>query len=153
MPQLCTLARNRHSHRTAYFPWTNGLVEVRIRKLGTHLRMFLHHTPKDWTFQVQMYAYTHNSQPLSELNVSPQEIVFHTQATVPLTFDLNLNRILSKKFCISKYYSQLPEHSHYDKMDLNPFFYKTHSKPIQQWLPAVETAMVQIYCTVYEYTL
>ena len=41
--------------------------------------MFLHDTPKDWTFQVHMYAYAHNSQPLSELNVSPHEIVFHTE--------------------------------------------------------------------------
>ena len=28
--------------------------------------MFLHETPKDWAFQVHMYAYAHNSQPLSE---------------------------------------------------------------------------------------
>ena len=51
----------RHSPRTAYSPWTNGLVEVQNRNLGTHLRMFLHDTPKDWAFQVHMYAYAHNS--------------------------------------------------------------------------------------------
>ena len=81
----------RHSTRTAYSPWTNGLVEVQDRNLGTHLRMFLHNTPKDWVFQVHMYAYAHNSQPLSELNVSPREIDFHTQPKIPLIFDLNLN--------------------------------------------------------------
>ena len=73
---LCTVVGIRHSPRTAYSPWTNGLVEVQNRKLGTHLRMFLHDTPKDWAFQVHMYAYAHNSQPLSELNISPHEIVF-----------------------------------------------------------------------------
>ena len=52
----------------------------------------LHDTPKDWAFQVHMYAYAHNSQPLSELNVSPHEIVFHTRPRIPLKFDLNLNR-------------------------------------------------------------
>ena len=109
-------------------------------------------TPKDWAFQVHMYAYAHNSQPLSELNVSPHEIVFHTRPRIPLTFDLNLNRDTSKT-CISRYCSQLPEHSHYDKSDLNPFFYKTLSKPIPQWFLAVETAMLQIYSTVYENTL
>ena len=71
--------------------------------------------------EVHMYAYAHNSQPLSELNVSPHEIVFHTRPRIPLTFDLNLNRDTSKT-CISRYCSQLPEHSHYDKSDLNPFF-------------------------------
>ena len=142
----------RHSPRTAYSPWTNGLVEVQNRNLCTHLRMFLHDTPKDWAFQVHMYAYAHNSQPLSELNISPHEIVFHTRPRIPLTFDLNLNLDTSKT-CISRYCSQLPEHSHYDKPDINPFFYKTLSKPIPPWFLAVETAMLQISSTVYEHTL
>ena len=51
-PTLCTLMGIRHSPRTAYSPWTNGLVEVQNRNLGTHLRMFLHNTPQDWAFQV-----------------------------------------------------------------------------------------------------
>ena len=42
MVQLCTLKRIRHSPRTAYSPWTNGLVEVQNSNFGTHLRMFLH---------------------------------------------------------------------------------------------------------------
>ena len=152
MAHLCTLMGIRHSPRTAYSPWTNGLVEVQIRNLGTRLRMFLHDKPKDWAFQVHMYAYAHNSQPLSEINISPHEIVFHTRPRIPLTFDLNLTRDTSK-ICISRYCSQLPEHSHYDKTDLNPFFYRTLSKPIPQWFHAVETAMLQIYSTVYENTL
>ena len=96
MAHLCTFMGIRHSPRTAFSPWTNGLVEVQNRNFGTHLRMFLHDTPKDWAFQVHMYAYAHNSQPLSELNVSPHEIVFHTRARLPLTFDLNLTRDTSK---------------------------------------------------------
>ena len=152
MAHLCTLMGIRHSPRTAYSPWTNGLVEVQNRNLGTHLRMFLHDTPKDWAFQVRMYAYAHKSQPLSKLSISPHEIVFHTRPRIPLTFDSNLNRDTSKT-CISHYCSQLPEHPHYDKSDLNPFFYKTLSKPIPQWVLAVETAMLQTYSIVYENTL
>ena len=152
MAQLCTLMLIRHSPRTYYSPWTNGLVEVQNRNLGTHLQLFLHDTPKGWAFQVHMYAYAHNSQPLSELNISPHEIVFHTRPRIPLTFDLNFNRETSKA-CISRYCSQPSEHSHYDKSDLNPFFYRTLSKPIPQWFLAVETAMLQIYSTVYENTL
>ena len=38
MAHLCTLMGIRHSPRTAYSPWTNGLVEVQNRNLGTHLR-------------------------------------------------------------------------------------------------------------------
>ena len=92
MAHLCTLMGIRHSPRTAYSPWTNGLVEVQNTNLGTHLRTFFHDTPKDWAFQVLMYAYTHNSQPLPELNVTPHEIVFHTRPRIPLNFDLNLTR-------------------------------------------------------------
>ena len=61
MAQLCTLMGIRHSPGTTYSPWTNGLVEVQNRNLGTHLRMFTHNTPKDWAFQVHMYAYAQNS--------------------------------------------------------------------------------------------
>ena len=78
MAQLHTLMEIRHSPRTACSPWTNGPVEVHNRNSGTHLRLFLHDTPKDWVFQVHTYAYAHNSQPLSELNVSPQELFSST---------------------------------------------------------------------------
>ena len=98
-----------------------------------------------------MYAYAHNSQPLLELSVSPHENVFHTRPRIPLTSDLNLTRDTSKT-CISRYCSQLPEHSHCDKTDHSPFFFRTLSKPIPQWFLAVETAMLQICSTVYENT-
>ena len=55
--------------------------------------------------------------------------------------------------CISQYCSQLPEHSHYDKTDLNPFFNRTLSKPILQLFLAAETALLQIYSIVHNYTL
>ena len=121
MAHLCTLMGIRHSPRTANSPWKNCLVDVHNRNLGTRLRMCLHNTPKDWAFQVHMFAHAHISQPRSKLNVSPHEIVFHTQPRVPLTFEKNLNRNASKK-CISKNCSHLPEHSHYGKTDLNPPF-------------------------------
>ena len=95
--------------------------------------MFLHGTPKYWAFQVHMYAGAHNSQPLSELNVSPHEMVFHRRPRIPLTFDINLNRNTSKT-CISQYCYHFLEHSHYD----------TLSKPIPQWFLAAKTAMVKI---------
>ena len=126
MAQLSTLMGIRHSPRTPHSPWANGLVEVQNKNIGTHLRIFLQKTPKDWDRQVHMYAYAPNSQHLF-INVSPRETVFHTCPRIPLTFDLNLNRD-SKRTCISKRCSGLPEHSHYDNTDLNPFFYRTRSK-------------------------
>ena len=61
MAHLCTLMGIRHSPRTPYSPWTYGLVEVQNKNLGTHIRMFLQNTPKDWAHQVHMYAFAHNS--------------------------------------------------------------------------------------------
>ena len=147
MAQLFTLMGIRHSPTTAYSPGTNGLVEVQNRNLGTHLRMFLHDSPKDWAFQVHMYAYAHNSQILPGFNVFPHGVVFHRRPRIQLTFDLNLKSKTSKT-CISQKCSQLPERSHYVK----PFFYKTLSKPIPQWFLAVETSMLQIYSLVHEHT-
>ena len=152
MAHLCTFMGIRHSPRTAYFPWTNGLVEVQNRNLGTHLRMFLHDTPKDWAFQVHMYAYAHNSQPLSELNVSPHEIVFHTRPRIPLTIDLNLLETPPKPVFHAIALNFQNTHIMTNHI-LIRFFYRTLSKPIPQWFLAVETAMLQIYSTVYENTL
>ena len=121
MAQLCTLMEIPHSPQTHYSPGTTGLVEVRNKNFGTHFRMLLQNIPKDWAYQVHVYAYAHNSQPFSALNVSPHESIFNTRSRNSLTFHLNLNRNTTKT-CISKYCSQLPEHSHYDKTDLKTFF-------------------------------
>ena len=141
----------RHSPRTPYAPWTNGLVENQNRNLGTHIRLPFHNTPENWSTQVHMYAYAHNSQPLSEINLSPYEIVFHTIPRIPINFELNLQRDTYRN-CTSQYCQELPLHTHYDKSNLNPFFHKILSKPIPQWILATETAMIQIYHKVYENT-
>ena len=65
----------RHSPMTSHSPWTKRLVEVQIKNLGTHIRMFLQNTPKDWAHQIHMYAFAHNSQPLLTLNDSPHEVI------------------------------------------------------------------------------
>ena len=80
----------RHAPRTSYSPWTNGLVEVQNKNIGLHLRLFLQDTPKNCSLQVHMYAYAHNSQPLSELNLLTFEIVFHIRSRIAITFELNL---------------------------------------------------------------
>ena len=98
-----------------------------------------------------MYAYARNSQPLSELNLSPYEIVFHTIPRIPINFELNLQRDTYRN-CTSQYFQELPLHTHYDKSILNPFFHTILSKSIPQWILATETAMIQIYQTLNENT-
>ena len=80
LANLCTTMGIRHSPRTPYAPWTKGLVENQNKNLGTYLRLFLHNTPENWSTQVHMYAYAHNSQSFSELNLSPYEISHYTKS-------------------------------------------------------------------------
>ena len=40
MAHLCSLFHIIHSPRTPCFPWTDCLVEIQSRNLGTHLRLF-----------------------------------------------------------------------------------------------------------------
>ena len=47
LANLCTTTGIRHSPRTPYAPWTNGLLENQNRNIGTHLRLFLHNTPEN----------------------------------------------------------------------------------------------------------
>ena len=54
MAHLCSLFNISHSQRTPFSPWTNGLVKVQNRNLGTHLRLFLQNLPTDWSFQTQI---------------------------------------------------------------------------------------------------
>ena len=58
MTHLCTLMGIRHSPRTASSPWTNGLVEVQNRNLGTHQRMFLHKTSNGYSKFTCMLTHT-----------------------------------------------------------------------------------------------
>ena len=97
-----------------------------------------------------MYAYAHNTTPLSQLKLSPYQIVFHTHPHIPLTFSLNLPRDASKN-CIATYCESLPPHSHYSTQELNPFFHSLLDKPISPWLLAAETAMLEIYSTVHRH--
>ena len=52
LANLCTTIGIRHSPRTPYAPWTNGLVENQNKNLGTHLTIFFHNTPENWSTQV-----------------------------------------------------------------------------------------------------
>ena len=128
---LCTTMGIRHSPRTPYAPWANGLVENQNKNLGTHLRLFLHNTLENWSTKVHMCAYAHNSQPRSELNISPYEIVFHTIPRIPINVELNLQRDTYRNWTF-QYCQDLPLHTYYDKSKLNPFFHKILLKPIPQ---------------------
>ena len=69
-----------------------------------------------------MYAYAHNTTPLSQRKLSPYQIVFHTHPRIPLTFSLNLPRDSLNK-CRASYCDSLSPHTHYSNQDLNPFFH------------------------------
>ena len=97
-----------------------------------------------------MYAYAHNTTPLSQLKLSPYQIVYHTHPRIPLTFSLNLPRDAQRN-CVATYCESLPPHSHYSTQDLNPFFQSILGKPISSWLLAAETAMLVIYSTVHRH--
>ena len=83
---------NRHSTRTSLAPWTNGLVEAGNKNHGTHLKMFLHDTPRNWSIQVHFFAYARVTQPLLHLQNSRYEMVFHSQLHIPMNFQLCLSR-------------------------------------------------------------
>ena len=55
----------------------------------------------------------------------------------------------SQLTCNSKNCSELQQHSHYDKTDPNPFFYRF----LSQGFLAVETALLKIFYSVSVYTV
>ena len=95
-----------------------------------------------------MNAYANNTTSLSQLKLSPNQIVFHTHPRIPLTFSLNLARDSSKSG-IATYCNSPPPHTHYSDQDLNPFVHSHITKPISPWFLAAEHAMLEIYSTVH----
>ena len=84
MVHLCSLFNINHCPRSPCSPWTIYSVEVQNRNIGIHLRLFSHNPLTNWSFQTQMYAVAPNTTPLSQLNFSPNQIVFHTHPRIPL---------------------------------------------------------------------
>ena len=97
-----------------------------------------------------MYAYAHNTTPLSQLKLSPYRHVFHTHPRIPLNFYLNLPHDSSNN-CLETYCDSLPLHTHYSTQDLNPLFHSLLGKSNSSWLLSAEHAMLEIYSTVYRH--
>ena len=64
---------------------TNRHVEVK-KNPGTLLQKFLHDTPEHWSVQVRFSSYAKKTPPISFLETSPFNIVFHTQPRIPMMF-------------------------------------------------------------------
>ena len=75
-----TLFKTRQPPRSSLAPGSNGTVEVQIINLGTHLRMFLHDTPENWSIQVHFFACAHKCQPLSVHEIPPYEVFSYATA-------------------------------------------------------------------------
>ena len=150
MAHRCSLFKINHSSRTPYSFWTNGLVEVQNRNLGSHLRFNLPIPPTNWSFQTQMYAYAHNTTPLSQLKRSPHQTVFHKHPRIPLTFSINLN-CDSSKTCVATNFNSLHPYTHYCDQDRNPFFHSLLNNSISLGLLPAEHAMLKLFSTVHRH--
>ena len=134
-----TLFKNGQPPRSSLAPGRNGIVEVQIINLGTHLRMFLHDTPENWSFQVHFSACAHNSQPLSLLEVSPYE-VFSYATDFSADFLISSLSIFFYE-STAQYCSALHILSHYQQTDFIPLFQNTMLKIFATWFHAIEKLM------------
>ena len=89
MANCSPLPKFRQPPKISHAPWTKQLLEVLNKNLETHLRRLLHDTPDNWSIQNHCFAFAHNSQPSSNLHISPYEEVFHAQPRIPLIFQSN----------------------------------------------------------------
>ena len=93
MAYLCTLMGIRHSPRTFYSPWTNGLVEVQNKNLGTHIRMFFtKHSQGLGTssLYVNKYQKSDNLDSSSDTPLSAPSSTSSTSQTVLTTHSRNV---------------------------------------------------------------
>ena len=98
-------------------------------------------TPDNLSIHVYFFAYAHSIQPISHLQISPYEIVFHTQPRFPLKCQLNLPRN-SFRECNVQFCSEVPPHSACQSVDFYPLFHIIILKPISTSFLAIKTAML-----------
>ena len=117
----CTLFIIRHFPRTSQSPWTNGLLEIQIKNIGTHLKMFLFDIPENWSTHVHFFPYAQFTQPISHMHISPVGIVFHTQPRIALNYKLTLRRN-SFRECIAQNCSDMPPLYLYQPFNFKIYF-------------------------------
>ena len=104
------------------------LIEVRNKRHGNQLISCLQHTPENWAIQV-LLDFSHSTQPLSFLHVSPYGAFFWTHPHIPLICKIIFprNKVPDRPAQIC---SVITLHSLYQYIDLIPSFDSLILKPM-----------------------
>ena len=117
------------------------------KNLGTHLRMFLHDTPENWSIRVPFFAYAHE---YSTIITSACLIIYNSFSYA--TFLSILSRKQFREYT-EQYSSDLPLFSQYQLTDFNTLFHSIILKLFSICILAFERAVLQIYSKVYQFAL
>ena len=97
--------------RTAYSPWTNGKSETQNQHFARYWRNFLDDAGNNWSSLAPKFAFAHNTSVNYTTGKTPYEFVFGTKPQIPMSLRLVLHRN-KHKLCCSKFFENLPSHSH-----------------------------------------
>ena len=115
---FCRTYHVQFKPRTAYAPWSNGLVQNSNRQIITFLRTVLDSQYDTWSQKVKVFPFAFNSQVRTNRNLSPYELVFGQKPKRPIMFNLSSN---TKSFencrpSLDSTCNSLPRHTHTDHL-------------------------------------
>ena len=137
---------------SGYNPWSNGIVEVQNKFLGTYLRMFTKEFPNNWAELTHDWAYAQNTSYITHLGLTPHEIMFGTKPNVPLILKMGIFRD-KDRMCMKQLDGicyGLPNHTHHDDTHENTFIKDFLNKEISKDLLKRENTFTKIYHMIYK---
>ena len=137
---------------SGYNPWSNGIVEVQNKFMGTYLKLFVEENPNNWAELIPKWAYAQNTSFLSVIGMTPHEIMFGIKPHVPLNLKMGIFRD-KDNLCVRQKNGTcegLPNHTHYDPTVFNKFTQKFLTEEISPQLLNKEHKFAHIYKTIYE---
>jgi transposase InsO family protein len=135
---------------SGYNPWSNGIVEVQNRLMGTYFRLFVEQNPNNWADLVPQWAFSQNTSMISNFGMTPHEIHFGIKPNVPLTLKLGIFRD-KNKLCVREINGcceGLGNHSHDPTETCNAFTKKFLKGEVPSNILQKERNLGRIYQTV-----
>ena len=97
--------------RTARSAWTNDKVETQNQHIARYWRNLLNDAGTNWSSLALQFAFAHNTSVNYTTGRKTNEAVLGTKSQILMSLKLGFYRN-KNKFCCSKFYKDLPSHSH-----------------------------------------
>ena len=150
---FCRTCNVQFKPRTPYAPWSNGLVENSNCQVNTFLQTVLDSQYDTWSHKVKVIPFAFDSQVRTNMNLSPDELVFRRKPKKPIMFSLSstTGSLGNCKPTENSPCNSLPKHTHTDHLGHHPQIKKLQKGTFAHWFLNREKIHSEIYNELHNY--